>query len=91
MTANGDGARRYGSPRRERRRADRTGSGTGEANDLTQAIGDARTTSWIGALYLYSYQDDGTSTSTDEDWFGLLNVGGAEKPAYAAVANALAG
>jgi hypothetical protein len=61
----------------------------GEATDLTQAIANTKGTSWIGGLYLYSWQDEGTDTSNDQDWFGLVTAAGAHKAAYTAVAAAL--
>jgi hypothetical protein len=61
----------------------------GEATDMTQAIASTKSTSWIGGLYLYSWQDEGTDTSNDQDWFGLVTAGGAHKAAYTAVAAAL--
>jgi polysaccharide biosynthesis protein PslG len=60
-----------------------------QAEDLTQAIANAKASSSIGALYIYTYEDSGTDTSTDEDWFGLLTASGAQNPSYAAVAAAL--
>jgi hypothetical protein len=57
--------------------------------DLSQAIANTRNTSWIGGLYLYSWQDHGTGRATSENWFGLVTVAGAHKAAYAAVAAAL--
>ena len=62
---------------------------TGQAEELTQAIADAKASSWIGALYIYTYEDSGGDPSTDEDWFGLLNADGSAKPAWAAVKAAL--
>jgi hypothetical protein len=61
MTSNGDSGKsiwitEFGAP----------SSGPGgigqaaQANQLTQAIAFAKKTSWIGALYIYSWQDDGT-------------------------------
>jgi hypothetical protein len=61
----------------------------GEANDMTQAIASTESTSWIGGLYLYSWQDEGTGTGNDQDWFGLVTAAGAHKAAYTAVAAAL--
>lgn len=58
---------------------------TAQAAAITQAIADVRKTSWIGAFYLYSWQDDGTDPAADEDWFGLFSASGARKPAYYAV------
>jgi polysaccharide biosynthesis protein PslG len=57
--------------------------------DLSQAIANTRNTSWIGGLYLYSWQDHGTSQATSENWFGLVTAAGAHKVAYTAVATAL--
>jgi exo-beta-1,3-glucanase (GH17 family) len=56
---------------------------TGQTQELTQAIDDAKASRWIGALYLYTYEDSG------KDRFGLLNVHGSPKPAFAAVGAAL--
>ena len=63
----------------------------GQAEELTQAIENAKESSWIGAVYLYTYEDSGGNPATDEDWFGLLNADGSQKPAWAAVAAAIAG
>ena len=62
---------------------------TPQATEFTQAIGVAKATSWIGGIYLYSWQDEGTDTSNAEDWFGLLTAAGVHKPAYTAVKNAI--
>jgi polysaccharide biosynthesis protein PslG len=62
---------------------------TSQAAELTQAIDAAKATSWIGGIYLYTWQDDGTDTSNSEDWFGLLTAAGVPKPAYKAVKNAI--
>jgi len=90
MTANGDGAKQIyitevGAP---------TGgpagvSQTAQATELTQAIATAKATSWIGAIYLYTWQDDGTDTTNTEDWFGLLTYAGVQKSAYTSVKNAI--
>jgi hypothetical protein len=61
----------------------------GQGTDLSQAIANTRNTSWIGGLYLYSWQDHGTSEATSENWFGLVTAAGAHKAAYTAVATAL--
>jgi hypothetical protein len=60
-----------------------------EAQEFTQAIADAASTSWVGGIYLYSWQDEGTNQADDEDWFGLVTAGGAQKQAYAAVQAAI--
>ena len=58
MTSNGDSAKQIwiteeGAPSEG---PDGVGQAA-EASALTQAIADARSTSWIGALYMYSWQD----------------------------------
>ncbi len=49
-------------------------------------IGDAinlvRTYSWAGPIFFYSYKDLGTSSSTNENFFGVLRYDGSQKPAY---------
>ena len=66
--------------------------GVGEAAQATalrQAIEDADRTKWIGALYLYTWQDEGIDQSNIQDWFGLLTAAGSPKPAYSEVATAM--
>ena len=90
MAANGDGAKpiwatEVGAPTGG---PDSVGT-AGQAQDLTQAIDNAKSSSYIGALYMYTYQDSGGDPATDEDWFGLLNADGSPKPAWSAVAAAI--
>jgi hypothetical protein len=59
-----------------------------QASDLSQAITDTRSTSWIAGIYVYSWQDEGTDPTNDEDWFGLVTAGGGHKTSYQAVAAA---
>lgn len=90
MTSNGDGGKsiwitEFGAP---------TGGPDGvgqaaQATALTQAIAEAKSTSWIGALYIYSWIDNGTDPTNDQDWFGLLTAAGTPKLAYTAVVNAI--
>ena len=68
--------------------------GVGEAAQgtaLTQAIADAKATNWIGALYIYDWQDRGTypGSSASQDWFGLLTAAGSQKPVYGEVTRAI--
>lgn len=37
---------------------------------------------WAGPLFWYTFQDSGTSASTNENFFGLLRYDGSEKPTY---------
>jgi hypothetical protein len=90
MAANGDGgkpiwATEVGAPTGG---PDSVGT-AGQAQELTQAIDDAKSSSFIGALYIYTYEDSGGDPTTDEDWFGLLNADGSAKPAWSAVAAAI--
>jgi beta-xylosidase len=90
MAANGDSGKKiwiteYGAPT--------TGSysvgETAQSDDLVQAIRQARGLDWVGGFYLYTWADLST-LQADQDGFGLLTDSGAQKPAYGAVAAALA-
>ncbi len=90
MAANGDGSKpiwvtEVGAPTGG---PDSVGTAS-QAEELTQAIENAKSSSWIGALYIYTYEDSGGNPGTDEDWFGLLNADGSAKPAWSAVAAAI--
>ena len=90
MTSNGDSTKQIWITEVGAPSAGPDGVGqAAQAAALTQAIAEAKATAWIGALYIYSWQDDGTNQSTDQDWFGLMTAGGSPKPAYTAVAAAL--
>ena len=92
MASNGDGGKQIWITEVGAPSAGPDGVGqAGEANEFTQAIAAAKASSWVGGCYLYSWKDEGTNKSTDEDWFGLVTASGAKKQAYTAVANALAG
>lgn len=49
----------------------------------------ARSSSYIGALYWYSYKDLGTATSDTENFFGLRRFDGTAKPAWQSFHNAI--
>ena len=90
MAANGDGSKpiwvtEVGAPTGG---PDSVGTAA-QAQELSQAIDNAKSSSWIGAMYLYTYEDSGGNPGTDEDWFGLLNADGSAKPAWSAVAAAI--
>lgn len=61
----------------------------GEAAELRQAIAIAKSTRWIAAIFVYTWQDAGTNTRSDADWFGLLTNHNRPKPAYWAVVKAI--
>jgi len=50
----------------------------------TQAVQYADSQSWFGALFWYSYQDLGSATTTNQNFFGLVRYDGSLKPAYTA-------
>jgi len=60
-----------------------------QATMVSQAIQLTSNSPWIAALFLYTNQDTGTSTITNEDFFGLRNDNGSPKPAWAAAAKEL--
>ena len=53
-----------------------------QAQMMAQAVAAEETTTWMGPLFWYSYEDLGTSTGTIENFFGLLRHDGSQKPAY---------
>jgi len=90
MTSNGDAAKQIwvtevGAPTGGPDGVSQAAQGT----DLSQAITNTKSTSWIGGIYLYSWQDEGTDPTNDEDWFGVVTVTGAHKDSYKAVAAAI--
>ena len=86
MTANGDGGKpiwitEFGAPS-----SGPSGVGTAaQSTALYQAITYAKKCDWIGALYIYTWQDTATGPSIDNG-FGLLTSSGSPKPAYGAAA-----
>jgi hypothetical protein len=49
---------------------------------FTDAITSVEQLPWAGPLFFYSYKDLGTSTSTDQNFFGIIRYDGSTKPAY---------
>jgi polysaccharide biosynthesis protein PslG len=60
-----------------------------QATALAQAVANAKATAWVGALYVYTWEDNGIDPRNDQDWFGLLTAGGSAKSAYRALAAAI--
>jgi polysaccharide biosynthesis protein PslG len=58
-----------------------------QAENFSEAIQDSKTTDWIGALYIYTWQD--TPGTAADDYFGLLTAQGARKPAFSQVARSI--
>jgi hypothetical protein len=89
MTANGDAAKKiwiteYGAPT--------VGpdaiSEADQSEDLVQGIAQVKQVSYIGAFYIYTWQDV-DSVGAGNDGYGMLTDTGAQKPSYAAVSAAL--
>jgi hypothetical protein len=62
----------------------------GEAAELRQAIAISKATRWIGAFFVYTWQDAGTDPRMNADWFGLVTTRDKAKAAYWAVKRAIA-
>jgi polysaccharide biosynthesis protein PslG len=63
-------------------------SASAQSAELSQAIAYAKKVTWIGAMYIYTWQDSVTLPAKD-NWFGLLTEDGSPKPAYYAVSSGL--
>jgi hypothetical protein len=63
---------------------------TGQSVELSQALSYVRQVSWIGSLYIYTWQDLPT-VSPSNNGYGLLTVNGSRKPAFYTVDSALTG
>ncbi len=61
-----------------------------QAQMIAAAITLAGGYAWAGPIFIYSYQDLGTSMSTNENFFGILRYDGSQKPAYQALMQAIA-
>jgi polysaccharide biosynthesis protein PslG len=90
MTENGDAAKKiwiteYGAPTS----GPASVGETGQSTDLVQAIAQVKQLTWIGSFYIYTWSDL-SSLAARDNGFGLLTESNTEKPAYAAVAAALA-
>jgi hypothetical protein len=60
-----------------------------QSQDLTQAIAQVKQVSYIGSLYIYTWQDV-DSVGVGNDGYGMLTNTGAQKLSYAAVTAGLA-
>lgn len=53
-----------------------------QAAIMTAALNLYMTYDWAGPLFWYTFRDDGTSTATNENFFGLTNFNGSTKWSY---------
>lgn len=87
MVANGDGAKKiwateFGAPTNGP--AGSFVTEDAQSRTASNGISLFRSYDWAGPLFWYSGRDLGTSTSTRENFFGLLRYDFSQKPAYAA-------
>lgn len=62
-----------------------------EADTLTAAATRSRALGWVGPFFWYSYRDAGTTSDTNENFFGLVRADYSRKPAYAAYQRVIGG
>lgn len=60
-----------------------------QAQTLIDAITLYKTYDWAGPLFWYTYKDGGTTTDTNENFFGLVRNDYSQKPAYQTMKNIL--
>jgi hypothetical protein len=60
-----------------------------QAQMVTDAVSLYKTYSWMGPFFWYSYQDTSTVTTTDQNFFGLVDAHGNKKLAYYAYQQAI--
>lgn len=53
-----------------------------QAKSLVEAMKLYRNYTWAGPIFWYSYQDAGTTTDSNENFFGLVRADGSRKPAF---------
>jgi len=60
-----------------------------QAAQVTDAMILYRGYPWAGPIFWYTWQDGGTATSTNENFFGLIRADGSTKPAYTTLQNVI--
>jgi beta-xylosidase len=95
MAAHGDGSKQiwiteFGAPTDGPDIAGDHVSEAVQAQIATEAIDIFHKWSWSGPFFWYDFQDDGTSISDSQNFFGLVRADGSYKPAYYAFEKAVA-
>ena len=92
MIANGDGGEKIGNGVRAPTNGpdDNHVSETEQAQMLSKAYARWRNYAWSGPMFAYQGRDQGTDTSSRENFFGMLRNDWSEKPAYGAYERAVA-
>lgn len=88
MIANGDGTKKiwgteWGAPTNGPSGSGYVSEST-QAAEVTSAFKLWTSYSWTGPLFVYDFRDDGTSTTTRENFFGLVRYDWSQKPAWSA-------
>jgi hypothetical protein len=88
MIANGDGNKKiwgteWGAPTNGPSGSGYVSEST-QAAEVTSAFKLWTSYSWTGPLFVYDFRDDGTSTTTRENFFGLVRYDWSQKPAWSA-------
>jgi hypothetical protein len=60
-----------------------------QALTAQQALSDVKKENWISSFFWYSYKDMGISKNSTANFYGLVKLSGAKKPAYAVFYDAL--
>jgi len=60
-----------------------------QAEMASDSVTLAGSSTFIGALFWYSYTDLGTDATNTEDWYGLRNFNGTQKPAWSSFQHAI--
>lgn len=95
MVAHGDGSKQiwiteFGAPTDGPNISGDHVSEAVQAQIATEAISIFHKWNWSGPFFWYDFQDDGTSTSDSQNFFGLVRANGTFKPAYYAFEQAVA-
>lgn len=61
-----------------------------QARELQQVVSISKTLPWAGPVLVYTYKDIGTSTTTRENFFGVLRFDGSQKQSYMDTKTAIA-
>lgn len=94
MSSHGDGLKKiwvteFGSPTNGPNKPGEFVSEQQQAQILTDALRLYRSYSWAGPFFWDNYIDTGTSTSTSENFYGLVRTDNSHKPAYDAWVNGI--
>jgi len=93
MAQHGDGSKQiwiteFGAPTNGPNQPNDHVSEAVQAQIATEAVMLWRSYPWAGPMFWYDFQDDGVTTDTNENFYGLTRPDGSHKPAYDAFVTA---